>query len=389
MTPLERFIADHKFILSAVGDAAGIKEPVAVDLDEFLNPILGKARRGPVLPLDGVLIRDWAPDSRKYWPGLRFGVRLYDLDGIRFARAYAGVSDNVHSHGYDFVAVGRADYGQFYKLALKYRKTANPPGPPPVLPAGVADILRENTIDYLDRKNLARIKAYGGRPKRGILLAGPPGNGKTSACRWIWQQCLDRGYEYRFVSPDDYRAARNQRDPAEAVRRLFQFDRPGVVFFDDMDIALRNRDQGYESDDQAVFLGALDGITTTEGVVHVFTTNCRLDLIDPAFRRPGRIDVILTIPLPDEPLRRELVRRWHPEAQAGIDETLVVADTAGLSFAEIEELRNLLVMRFLNKGSWDWNWARAQFAANRTQVNRTRLLGFAAAPQNGACHSVN
>ena len=68
---------------------------------------------------------------------------------------------------------------------------------------------------------------------------------------------------------------------------LFSVNRRGIIFFDDMDVALRDRNTVRETDDQAVFLSALDGIEVNEGVVYVFTTNCSLDLIDPAFKRPG------------------------------------------------------------------------------------------------------
>src|SRR5262249_409196 len=129
--------------------------------------------------------------------------------------------------------------------------------------------------------------------RRGVLLAGPPGNGKTSACRWLWELCHELRYEFRLVSPDVYRAARASCNPPEAVKALFAVSRRGIVFFDDMDIALRDRPLSPEADDQAVFLGAMDGIEVREGVVYMFTTNCPLDLIDPAFKRPGRIDLVL------------------------------------------------------------------------------------------------
>jgi hypothetical protein len=60
-----------------------------------------------------------------------------------------------------------------------------------------------------------------------------------------------------------------------------------------------------------------------------------------------------------------------------------VAATDGNSFAEIEELKNLLVMQFLNHGAWDWDRAFRQFHASRTELatSRTRL-GFHASATN-------
>jgi AAA+ superfamily predicted ATPase len=197
----------------------------------------------------------------------------------------------------------------------------------------------------------------------------------------VFHECLRLGYEYRFVTPDEYRAARGGRDPAREISRLFEFDRAGVVFFDDMDVALRNRDTSGDAEDQAVFLSALDGIEGREGVVYMFTTNCPLARIDPAFKRPGRLDVVLHFPPPDAALRRCLYDRWHPEVRAGLDPDVVVADTAGHSFAEIEELKNLVVMRYVDEQVWDWAWARRQFMVNREELvgrARDRITGFAA-----------
>ena len=96
---------------------------------------------------------------------------------------------------------------------------------------------------------------------------------------------------------------------SDNIEDLFSVDRRGIVFFDDMDIALRDRETVHETEDQAVFLSALDGITVNEGVVFVFTTNCSLNLIDRAFKRPGRIDLVLHFENPTPELRRELVMR--------------------------------------------------------------------------------
>ncbi|MBX9624566.1 MAG: ATP-binding protein, partial [Gemmataceae bacterium] len=212
----------------------------------------------------------------------------------------------------------------------------------------------------------------------GLLLTGPPGNGKTSACRWLWEECLRTGLEYKLVTPDAYQAARRSCDPVAAVKELFGVGRRGVIFFDDMDIALRDRETVRETDDQAVFLSALDGIEVREGVVYVFTTNCGLELIDPAFKRPGRVDVVLQFRPPDAALRRELMGRWHADVRAGIDVDAAVDGTDGFSFAEVEELKNLLILRHLEAGGWDWDWAVAEFRRYRAELTTApRPVGFA------------
>ena len=165
-----------------------------------------------------------------------------------------------------------------------------------------------------------------------------------------------------------YQAARRSCNPVQSVKDLFTVNRRGIIFFDDMDVALRDRNTVKETDDQAVFLSALDGIEVNEGVVYVFTTNCSIDLIDPAFKRPGRIDLVLHFRPPTPELRRELMDRWHADVRGGIDLDAAVDETEGFTFAEVEELKNLLIMRYVDVDEWDWDWAMRQYRLNRDDL---------------------
>jgi hypothetical protein len=324
---------------------------------------------------------------------VKFGARVYEANGVRFARVVAQVDDGLPSHGYQFYAVSRADYATLFRFAVKCKRSATTEDPPPVMATAAFETLKRNALDFLNPDNLNRIRTLGGRPKRGLLLTGPPGNGKTSACRWLLARCTEAGHETKHVTPDDYRAARNSNCPASAVKALFQVTRRGIIFFDDMDLALRDRTAAEQPEDQAVFLGALDGIEVNEGVVYVFTTNLPSDRIDPAFKRPGRFDLVMPFPKPTDDLRRTLVDRWHADVRAGIDRERVVTDTVGMSFAEIEELKNLLVLHYLETNGWDWAEAVRQFRENRAGFEaekRNRPVGFGAAvfdhpAANGVC----
>ncbi|CAN5153424.1 hypothetical protein BH11PLA2_BH11PLA2_43680 [soil metagenome] len=384
MTPLQYFASDHEFLILEAAKAAGISDPVAVTLDVFETPLLNKATRGPLLPLANVLIRDWDRSNTKYWPGIIFGARVMRIEGITFVRVTSTFNDTIPHQACNFYLVSNTDYRTLFRIARRCLRESQPPEPPPVLTDSLLASLQQNTLGFLDADNLKRIKSLGGRPKRGLLFSGPPGNGKTSACRWILQHCLEAGHETKQVSPDDYKAARDSCNPAAAVRELFRVSGRGVVFFDDMDIALKDRAQCERPEDQAVFLGALDGITVNEGVVYIFTTNLPLDQIDAAFKRPGRLDVTLNFPKPDATLRRALIDRWHEEIRAGIDIGRAVSDCDGLSFAEIEEYKNLLVLNYLDHNVWDWAAARALYERNRNELDTSKLpFGFARVVANG------
>src|SRR5262249_18816069 len=205
---LQRYSADHRYLLEQAGKAAGFTAPLALDTDEFYAPLVKAAKRGPILPIDGVMVRDWDPDNRRTNPGVQIGMRVYEIEGVTFVRVRFAHDDRANCWGLDFVAVDRKDYFKLYKIALRCRRDDEPPSPPPVLPPEQLEHLWKNTIGYLEGPNLEKIRAYGGRAKRGVLLTGAPGNGKTMACRWIWEACRQRRWEYRLVTPDNYRSAR-------------------------------------------------------------------------------------------------------------------------------------------------------------------------------------
>jgi cell division protease FtsH len=369
MTPLEIYTRDHQTLLKRAAEAVGLVDPIAIDLSEYALPLLTNSVRGALYPVGGALMRDWTASARKTWPGVDFGIRAYKAaTGVKFAHVSAQPDDGLPHVGYRFYAVSRGDYTKLFRWAAKCAKARYPASDPPVLSDDTLSSIRRNTVDYLRAKNLKRIEAFGGRPKRGLLLTGPPGNGKTSACRWVREQCAANDLFVKAVTPDDYRSARMSNNPSCAIKELFSLHGAGVVFFDDLDLALRDRARSDSPEDQSVFLGALDGMEVRTGIAYVFTTNLPVDLIDPAFRRPGRIDAVLHLPKPDATLRRRLAERWHPEIRAAIDLDLVARETDGMSFAEVEELKNLLVLRYTETETWEWQWARDQFRLQRDDL---------------------
>ncbi|MDA7978360.1 MAG: ATP-binding protein [Pirellulales bacterium] len=291
-----------------------------------------------------------------------------DVELVRFELPHCGLPD--------FWAVKESDCRRFYRAARRLvRKQRHTPQP--LLAEETRQKLWDNTVGFLLRENEV-LERYQIAKKRGLLLTGEPGNGKTMACRWLFDQCARRGIDWNTVSMEDFETARHAR----SISSLFSTDGPGVVLFDDFDVALTRRDRSHDQFNQATFLSELDGVNNRAGTVYLFTSNMAITDIDPAMRRPGRIDVILSFPAPDEALRRKFVlQRWPREAICVASVEELVADTAGMSFAELEEARKLLILRYLDEGAWHWQETKA-LLRRANQGEQGRPIGFSQHPEN-------
>lgn len=172
----------------------------------------------------------------------------------------------------------------------------------------------------------AAFKQYGIPYKRGILLYGPPGSGKTSTLQLLARGVVEReGIVVIFNSPGTFSAA------YRAVRRI-QPDTPMVVLMEDIDTIL-----ALNKAMETAVLNMLDGVEDTDRVVFLATTNYFEDLAERIKNRPSRFDSVYEIGHPD-PVGRQmylehLVGRGDP-----IDIERYVRDTHGMSLAHLKEL---------------------------------------------------
>src|SRR6266852_1455686 len=178
---------------------------------------------------------------------------------------------------------------------------------------------------------------------RGVLLAGPPGSGKTLIARALANQC-----EANFISikgPEllSKWVGESEKGVREVFRRAKQAA-PCIVFFDELD-ALAPRRSGGEIDGQvgnrviAQLLTEMDGIEGREGVIVLAATN-RPELIDPALLRPGRFDMVVELDYPNETERYAIFAvhtRGRPLAPEITMEELASL-TPGRSGADIEAI---------------------------------------------------
>ncbi|CAJ0963495.1 unnamed protein product, partial [Mesorhabditis belari] len=185
---------------------------------------------------------------------------------------------------------------------------------------------------------------FGMQPSRGVLFYGPPGCGKTLLAKAIANEC-----QANFISIKGPELLTMWFGESEAnVRDVFDKARaaaPCVLFFDELDSVAKARGgsvgDGGGAADRVInqILTEMDGMNSKKNVFIIGATN-RPDIIDSAVLRPGRLDQLIYIPLPDEASRVQIFKanlRKTPVSQ-DIDLTFLAKSTVGFSGADITEI---------------------------------------------------
>jgi transitional endoplasmic reticulum ATPase len=191
------------------------------------------------------------------------------------------------------------------------------------------------------------------RPPRGILLYGPPGNGKTLLVKALASQS-----NLNFISVKGPELLSKYVGESErAVRELFARARqaaPCIIFLDEVDAMAPRRGlkNGSPVADQVVgqLLTELDGVEVLKDVWVIAATN-RPDMLDEALLRPGRLEYRLEVPKPDRAARCMILNvhlRGRP-IDAGIDVEGLANAAAGLSAAEIRAVCDRAALNALRR----------------------------------------
>jgi transitional endoplasmic reticulum ATPase len=209
---------------------------------------------------------------------------------------------------------------------------------------GVSDAqtrLREGV--ELPLKNPEAFRRLGIRPAKGFLLYGPPGTGKT-----LLAKAVAREAEANFISTrSSDLLSKWYGESEQQISRLFARARqvaPCVIFIDEMDSLVPARGSGMgepQVTERVVntILAEMDGIEDLQSVVVIGATN-RPTLIDPALMRPGRLDELIYVPVPDK-AGREHILKIHTKAMPlakNVDLSDLAARTDKFTGADLEDL---------------------------------------------------
>lgn len=186
-------------------------------------------------------------------------------------------------------------------------------------------------------------KEAGVKPVKGILLSGPPGCGKT-----LLAQAAASATGVNFISvKGPALLSRYVGESERAVRELFRKAKqaaPCLVFVDEIDALVPRRGTGASDSNVSErvvgqFLAEMDGIEKLTGVLVLAATN-RPDIVDPALLRPGRFDLLVEIPAPDEQERLAILRiqtRGKP-VSPDVNLEAIAAATAGRTGADLSAI---------------------------------------------------
>ncbi|CAL1713789.1 unnamed protein product [Somion occarium] len=211
----------------------------------------------------------------------------------------------------------------------------------------------------------------GVRPPKGVLLYGPPGCSKTLLVRAC---ATESGVNFVAVKGSEL-LNKYVGESEKAVRDIFRKARgaaPSIIFFDEIDALGSSRsdaDSGGGSHEGVLtsLLNEMDGVEELVGVTVVAATN-RPD--DPALIRPGRLDRILYVGLPDQSGREDIIRicTRKMSVEPGLDIPYLAQLMDGCSGAEIKALCQEAALLTMKQ---DIN---SPFVANNTFLAATRLV---------------
>jgi len=198
-----------------------------------------------------------------------------------------------------------------------------------------ADV-QANTIDFL--ANQGRLARYGIPSKRGILLVGEPGTGKTLVCKALMAQST--GVTGIIANAEALVCMGYISNLYELAQDLS----PCIVFIEDIDLIADERRRWVPL---LSLLSELDGVEEHEQIITIATTN-HLEIIDKALsQRPSRFDRVIELPRPAIEYRRKFISSLS--GKIPMDEgtqRYLVDRTEGFTLAQIQEIVYTMVIEY-------------------------------------------
>lgn len=202
---------------------------------------------------------------------------------------------------------------------------------------GLDEVIKQLEIDVITPlENPEMADEYGMVPKRGVLLYGSPGTGKTSVGKALAHRLKSKFF---LIDGTVISGTGNFYREIHRIMALARNNSPSIVFIDDCDLLLENgRDEGF----YRYLLTLLDGLESkaNKGITVVMTTML-LSSIPDALVRSGRIELWLEMKLPNEEARIDILKTYLSKGklQPSKEElSAIVKETDGFTGADLKRL---------------------------------------------------
>lgn len=247
----------------------------------------------------------------------------------------------------------RPSYNERYGVVLEYRTLIT--DDIVEFPDSTSDSVLASIQKFWTQKE--KFSAMGQLFKRGILLWGPPGGGKTVTITLLTRDLIARGGIVLYVTNPKLAI-----DALELIRKV-QPKTPIICVLEDLDEIITEYSEH-------IVLSLLDGENQIGDVIHIATTNYPQFLPSRLVNRPSRFDEIIKVGLPDRVTREIYLKSKGIEGQKL---NVWVKETSGLSIAH---LRELIIAVFCLGRSKDETIERLKSMANKIKSDSELKIGF-------------
>jgi hypothetical protein len=233
-----------------------------------------------------------------------------------------------------------------------------------ILPADVWGEIDVFLASATSRRDL--LKSLGLGTNRGMLIAGPPGVGKTHLVRVIAAELAGR---YTTILAD---ANAMRHTIADLYAESDTFG-PTLVVLDDIDLVLGHRDSSGTNTSLADFLSTLDGVRQRDDILTIATTNDPKSL-DPAAQRASRFDMVITLPMPDAASRVRILQRHLGPLGLDLDLHALAEMLEGATGADVKEVIRRAVLEHGEQFTQAQLFEIAESGRWQATVNRRKYL---------------